>query len=219
MAQRILAFAAVLAAPAQARATSSGAPGTVRQSVGPSSEPMTDILDIKGPVPLPGEVPWLWILLGLAAAALLALGVWLLLRYLRRPKAGPPAPTPEELALADLADLERDLEAGAADARTFYFQLSGLARGYLEERTGARLLEMTTEEVLAVLPELGLPAELSGGVRELLRGSDPVRYAGAGAAQERMRRDLEFARRLVAGMAPDPEPAEAEVVCGEDGWC
>jgi hypothetical protein len=187
------------------------------QTPGGGAKPMTDILDIKGPVALPGGIPWLWILAGAAALLLLAGLGWLLWRRLKRPAPEAPAPAPEELALADLADLEADLDAEKADSREFYFRLSGVVRGYLEERTGERMLEMTTEEVVGALPRLGLSTELSGGVRELLRGSDPVRYAGAAAAVERMRRDLDFARRLVRELAPpDEDEGEAPGVATEE---
>jgi hypothetical protein len=68
------------------------------------------------------------------------------------------------------------------------------------------MLEMTTEEVLAALPSLKMPSQLSSGLREVLRESDPVRYAGARAAADRMQADLDFIRELVETLAPSPEP-------------
>ncbi|MGE4557151.1 MAG: hypothetical protein AB7D07_10035 [Desulfovibrionaceae bacterium] len=165
-------------------------------------KPMTDILDIKAPVSLPGDVPWLWILLGAAAALLLAAVCWYVWKRKKRPKPGPPAPTPEWLALADLSDLE----SAGLSAREFYFRLSEIARCYLEQRFGRPMLEMTTEEVLAALPSLKMPSQLSSGLREVLRESDPVRYAGARAAADRMQADLDFIRELVETLAPSPEP-------------
>jgi hypothetical protein len=158
---------------------------------------MTDILDIKGVVSLPGDIPWLWILLGVAAIFLLAAICWYVWKRKKREQPGPPAPTPEELALADLADLQ----TFGLGAREFYFRLSEIVRGYLEERFGCPLLEMTTEEAVAAIPSLNLPPQFSSGLREMLRGSDPVRYAGVQAAADRMQADWDFACKLVEAAA------------------
>ncbi|MCC6846909.1 MAG: hypothetical protein IT294_00300 [Deltaproteobacteria bacterium] len=140
----------------------------------------TDIRDIKPPEEPPRDWRPYYLLAG-ALAALVLLGL-VVRRVLRRPgrlPVGPPPRPAHEIAHEELARLRaRGLpEQGAF--KEYYSALTGIVRGYLEQRFRVRAPEMTTEEFLLVTARGG--AALQGGHRALLGAflgeSDLVKFA------------------------------------------
>lgn len=176
------------------------------------------IADIRGPVPL-AIGPAFWIALGLLAAALLALAVWLIRR--RRPAtpaAAPvPAPTdPATEARQALAAVVASGLLGRGDHRGFYIALTAIAKRYLERRLGAPVLEMTTAEMVAFLRDAPKGRGLVTPMRDLANAADQIKFArGAGLHAEAERHTeavREMIRTLEEALAPAPSAAEQEKV-------
>ncbi len=108
--------------------------------------------DIRGPVPLPPELLWLWIAAGAALGGLLATLIWN--KWFRN--AAQPAPAvivpPHQRAKHRLADALALL----AQPKPFCIAVSDALRVYLEERFEFRAPDRTTEEFLADLQQTDL---------------------------------------------------------------
>jgi hypothetical protein len=168
---------------------------------------MTDIHDIK-PLQILGTDPRLF-LYALIAAGVLALCIILFLIWRKRRKQQTeedaiPRP-PEEIALAALGDLaDMTLE----DGRIFYFRLSAILRRYIEARYRIHALEMTSEEFLPVIEKLGSDRKIQQDLRELIRSTDPVKFAGQPALNTKMQDDMAFARDYIDRTTPVQDLAE-----------
>ncbi len=118
-----------------------------------ASAATNDVLrDIRGPVPLPPELLWLWIAVGAALGGLLATLVWN--KWFRsgpRPPLVPLVP-PHQRAKHRLADALALL----AQPKPFCIAVSDALRLYLEERFEFRAPERTTEEFLVDLQQTDL---------------------------------------------------------------
>lgn len=144
-----------------------------------------------------------WLPIAIGGGALVAAGLaWLGWRALRRRPApaapAAPARTPEERALDALAALEA---GGCADARVFYFALSEIVRGFLEEETTLAAREMTTSELVDALVAREVPGLSLAQLGAWLERGDLHRFAGVPATAEAARADLERAREIVRSVA------------------
>ncbi|GAB6094406.1 hypothetical protein JCM14469_06580 [Desulfatiferula olefinivorans] len=186
-------------------ATASPSPGVSASGPdAPGPEAMTDILDIKPPEDLGFNRMPLVIALGIVGLFLiLALLFWLIDRYLknrRKKEAAGEAPAPPDvLALSLLDALEKD---GLDDARECYFRLTAIVKTYLDGRFGIDAPEMTSEELLPQLGLLPVDRELSTGLRELIRRSEPVKFAGLVEGTEALQADVSLVRRFVQQTPP-----------------
>ena len=106
---------------------------------------------------------------------------------------------PEEAALNMLDELHDLMDS---DGKKFYFRLSMILREYIRHRFGVGAPEMTTEELLPRIAELGLGSSLLQGAREFARAGDPVKFAEQPAETEIMQRHLEFVRSFVKQTTP-----------------
>jgi hypothetical protein len=151
-----------------------------------------DIADIRDAERLPGSLPW-----GLLLLAVVALVIWNLLRLRARrpnivPKTAAPIPTPAEIALARL----RELEEAALPSREFAFALSEILRGYLAARFGVDALEATTEELLERVRPV-LHAGRVGWLREFCESLDRVKFADAALSPVDAASRVEEARAFI----------------------
>ncbi|HEV3003959.1 MAG TPA: hypothetical protein VGX78_05830, partial [Pirellulales bacterium] len=130
----------------------------------------------------------------LAVAAALAVLAW---RLRRRRGAEPRPRTPEEIARAALAALLAEQLPSRGAFKEFYLRLTGIVRQYIEDTTGIRAPEQTTEEFLSDMRSRGAfgPAR-SVRLAEFLQAADMVKYAGvqpgAGQIDEAIVRAREF---------------------------
>ena len=101
---------------------------------------------------------------------------------LRRRKRRPVEPrrqTPEEIAQAALALLLAENLPGRGLVKEFYLRLTGIVRQYVEDTTGIRAPEQTTEEFLRDMRSRAVfPPERSVRLAEFLEAADLVKYAG-----------------------------------------
>jgi hypothetical protein len=140
----------------------------------------------------------LYVLGGIAAAALIALLTWLVARYVqRRVKPAPPPPPPRppwEVAVEKLAELRRRKQGmvEAGEAAQFVDEVSDVTREYLGARFGFDGLESTTDEALALLRDHGCNAGLWQEVAAYLRRCDLIKFARVDPDQDEA--DLVFAK-------------------------
>jgi hypothetical protein len=158
---------------------------------------MTDIHDIK-PILAVGD-DWPWLYMALAMAVLMIVALWIRRWWKRRER--PALSRPAAPAVAADEEAYGALDALAAEnamaPKQFYFRLSAVLRRYVERRFDFPAAEMTTEELLPRMDQLPLDRALAGQFESFCRFADPVKFAGAGARQDRLARDLAFARDFV----------------------
>jgi hypothetical protein len=152
-------------------------------SVAPPGNPT--LKDIKPIVRQRG--PDLRLVAGLAAAALAALGAWLVRRRRRvavpvvlvTPKAPVADLAPYDRAVARLEQIRAAAWPGPAGADDYYAAVGDTLRCYLEEAHGVPALKRTTAELVSVLP----PALGNGGLAQccaaVLGDADLVKFAHA----------------------------------------
>ena len=110
---------------------------------------------------------------------------------MRRRKRRPIEPrrqTPEEIAQAALALLLAENLPGRGLVKEFYLRLTGIVRQYVEDTTGIRAPEQTTEEFLRDMRSRAVfPPERSGPARGIPGSGRPgqVRRAAAGRGSDR----------------------------------
>lgn len=166
---------------------------------------MTDIHDIKPPEKLginPAFLQYtLYGLIGVLIAAFVAAAI-----YYYRKKRGKkeiktvvPTLAPDEAAFRALDEL---LELLNSDGKKFYFRISAVLRGYIQQRFDIDALEMTTEELLPRVGEMKLEDVLKKGFREFIYTSDPIKFAGRFVDKEKMHGHLEFVREFVEKTTP-----------------
>jgi hypothetical protein len=158
--------------------------------------PMTDINDIKPLEILVADGSWLFYILG---AVLILAVIGAAIYYWKKSRNHKRAPVevpvlPHEAAFRSL-DALADVEN--MDGKAFYFSLSNILRTYIEARYSINALEMTTEELLPKIDILSLNREIHQELKDLLRSTDPVKFAGVPAAVSKMREHLAFVRNFV----------------------
>jgi hypothetical protein len=134
------------------------------------------------PMVPPRAVPQRWAIGWLVAALLvLAVGIFVVI-LLRRRKRRPIEPrrrTPEEIAQEALALLLAENLPARGLVKEFYLRLTGIVRQYVEDTTGLRAPEQTTEEFLRDMRSRAVfPLERSARLAEFLEAADLIKYAG-----------------------------------------
>jgi hypothetical protein len=116
---------------------------------------------------------WPWILAGSCALAATATGVVYLAR---RPRRVPPPLPAHEIALRRLRELaDRGLATLAVE--TFFVEVTGLVRDYIEQAFGVRAPEQTTEEFLAQMMSSPVVALHRHILEPFLVAADEVKFA------------------------------------------
>lgn len=166
-----------------------------------STTQMTDIHDIK-PIETIGFNPVILWYFALGAVLLLLLAIVFVYWKKRQKKKVlefVATVSPEEAALNLLDTLPPLMNS---DGKQFYFELSMILRGYIEQRFAIGAPEMTTEELLSRIPELEIEKGMTRGVREFAHASDPVKFADQPAEIEKMKHHLEFVRLFIEKTTP-----------------
>lgn len=135
-------------------------------------EPMVAPRAVSEPLP-PG-----WIVAVAVIGALAAAG-FVLLRRRKRRVVEPRRQTPEEIAHAALALLLAENLPARGLVKEFYLRLTGIVRHYVEDTTGIRAPEQTTEEFLRdIRAGAVFPPDRSVRLADFLESADLVKYAG-----------------------------------------
>jgi LPXTG-motif cell wall-anchored protein len=163
--------------------------------------PMTDIHDIRPPVAVGVDAPWLIpALLALAGVVLLAALWWWWRRRKKRPiETIVPELPPEMIAMQALDSIG---DVRGLEGKSFYFHLSAILRQYVFGRFAVGAPEMTTEEFLPCIDRLPVDRELGRRLKQLCRAMDPVKFGGVTTVEKQMETDLFFARAFVRQTTP-----------------
>ncbi len=169
----------------------------VTSELGDAAPSLANLEPMLPPEPVPGASRAAWVL-GVAAACVLAIvaGLVLLRRRKRRPIEAP-RQSPEEIAHAALARLLAENLPERGLIKEFYLRLTGIVRHYVEDTTGIRAPEQTTEEFLRDMrARQAFPAQRSARLAEFLEAADLIKYAGQqpqeGQTEEAIARAHEF---------------------------
>ena len=159
---------------------------------------MNDIKDVKPPLDLP-DLWWLWLLLGLVAAAV---GIYFWLRRKKLPQE-PLKPQVAQLPTWDKA--YRQLEALRGSNlldqglfKEFFTRVADIARHYMEDRFNIRAPHMSTEEFLYYLGISGhLNETQKTALTEFLNSCDMVKFAKYAPTTLEAWKNFDLAKRLV----------------------
>lgn len=173
-------------------------------------EAMTDIIDIRPLEDIGFDTRLIrYALYAVCIILIIVLAFYLMDRLLRKRKQKTGVREmvipPDQLALQRLAELESQDETGEKE---FYFRLTAIVREYIKGRFSLDAPEMTTEELLPVISSLHVDRTLASGLKELLRSTDPVKFAGFSVSCEKMAGDMTFARHFVEATRNVPENPE-----------
>ena len=150
------------------------------------------------PRPVPQRVATGWLVAAAAGAVALAiLGVVVVRRRKRRP-IQPRRQTPEEIAQAALALLLAENLPARGLIKEFYLRLTGIVRQYVEDTTGLRAPEQTTEEFLRDMRSRAVfPSDRSHRLAEFLESADLIKYAGQQPAEGQIDQAIARAHEFV----------------------
>ena len=156
--------------------------------------------DIKGqiryPVTFREVLPWLG--LGLGIAALIALAVWLIVRYGRKRDVLAERKEPAHIVALRKLDKYRGSKMWAPEKqKAFYSGVTDTLREYIDARYEIGAMEMTTAEIVKELKDTDVPADLQVGLKELFERADFVKFAKFTASDEDNAAALPFAVRFV----------------------
>lgn len=176
------------------------------ESVLPTGGEAEDIRGLKPLRQVDRRIPWLWIAVVFLAAALLAWLAWFLWRRRADRLANIPPIPAHELAFKALDELRATDFSDPRAVRRFYFAISEVIRAYLEGRFGLNATDLTTEEILADLPDIGgLPPAQNASLRRFLLDTDQVKFAHHEPDQAEIEITYEAALKLVEETRPRVE--------------
>jgi hypothetical protein len=160
------------------------------------------------PVPRTSTIGWL---IGSGVAVLLAILAVVALRRRKRRPIEPRRQTPEEIARAALAALLAENLPARGLVKEFYLRLTGIVRQYVEDTTGIRAPEQTTEEFLRDMrSRAAFPPERSARLAEFLEAADLIKYAGQQPEEGQIDQAIARAHEFV-NLKPSPAAVMAGV--------
>ena len=156
--------------------------------------------DIKGqiryPVTFREVLPWVG--LGLGIAGLIALAVWLIVRYARKRGGEAEKKEPAHIVALRKLDRYRGSKMWAPEKqKAFYSGITDTLREYMDARYNIGAMEMTTAEIMQSLKKTDVSDELQGGLKDLFERADFVKFAKFTASDEDNAAALPLAVRFV----------------------
>jgi hypothetical protein len=150
----------------------------VTSELGSEAPSLANLEPMLPPQPVPQGSALIWLMAAIAVTLAAIVGLAVLTRRKRRPSE-PRKKTPEEVAHAALALLLSENLPARGLVKEFYLRLTGIVRQYVEDTTGIRAPEQTTEEFLRDMRSReAFPPERSARLAEFLEAADLVKYAG-----------------------------------------
>jgi len=171
------------------------------------------LADYKPPREVP--VPSYFLLYVVAVLGVMAGLVYLLARWLNRPRETPEsleARLPMDVRAVRALDALREEDLpGRGRAREYYFRLSEILRGYLGERFSFEAKECTSSELLDTIRKMKTPGLVLPDLRLFVHQSDFVKFAKLVPTPEECKGAMDFAYRVVkdttAAAAPPVSPS------------
>ena len=185
----------------------------VTSELGDEAPSLANLEPMLPPRPVPQAFAIGWLVAAGLAVLLAILGVVVLRRRKRRP-IEPRRQTPEEIAQAALALLLAENLPARGLVKEFYLRLTGIVRQYVEDTTGIRAPEQTTEEFLRDMRSRAVfPPERSVRLAEFLEAADLVKYAGQQPEEGQIDQAIARAHEFV-NLRPSPAAVMAGAGCG-----
>lgn len=156
------------------------------------------IEDIDEVVEMPKKASlwWVWLLVGVGVAAVVA--AWLMLRRKRLAKLIRIFEPAHEIAYARLRALVAEDLIAAGKIKEFYERISGILRHYIEHRFELRAPERTTEEFLAELQHTNALSESDkAGLGEFLTHCDLVKFAKHAPTTEQIQQTFNLVKEFI----------------------
>lgn len=152
---------------------------------------------IKYPVTFKEVVPWVLLCLGIIA--LIALAVWLIIRFSRRKSAAAAPKEPAHITALRKLDHYRSNKFWVPEKqKQFYSGVTDALREYIAARYGIGALEMTSAELFSDLKDTDIPAGLYTELKEMFERSDFVKFAKYVASDEENAGVLPLSVRFVS---------------------
>jgi hypothetical protein len=170
-----------------------------------------DIKDvIRYPVTFAEVAPW--VAGSLALAGLLALVIWLIIRYRRSHDPEHMKKDPAHIVALRKLDRYRGNKMWAPEKqKAFYSGITDTLREYIAARYRVGAMEMTTAEIFNDMKSTDAPADLLDELRELFERADFVKFAKFTASDEDNASALPVAVRFVTSTyQADVEEAAAQ---------
>jgi hypothetical protein len=169
----------------------------VTSEFGDGAPSLANLEPMVPPQPVPQVFASRWVV-GSGLAGLLAILAVVLVRRRRRRPIEPRRQTPEEFAQAALSQLLAENLPERGLIKEFYLRLTGIVRQYVEDATGIRAPELTTEEFLRDMRSGALfPPERSARLAEFLEVADLIKYAGQHPVEGQIDKAIERAYEFV----------------------
>lgn len=170
----------------------------------------TSLRDIKPQAALPFPASWPWMAAGLAAVA--AVVVWFIYR---RAKIMLDNRLPHEVALAVLADVERQQLAANGRFKTHYSLITDALRAYVEQTQGIPATDRTTRELKSELARTTLTERQAQQLLAVLEAGDLVKFARVTPTLAEAQTAVSEARQFIE--ETKPAPAAEETAKKKDG--
>ena len=151
-----------------------------------------------------------WVLLGLAVAAV-AFGIWWLLTHRKEVQAAltksEPVDnrTPEERALQTLEALRVERLWQSGRVKEYHTRLTDAVRQFIEESTGIRATDMTSDECVDALTGKNINVS---ALRDIFNTADMVKFAKSEPSPHEHERSMDEAVEFVSEMWQVVKPAE-----------
>ena len=176
--------------------------------------------DIKGiiryPVTFAEVAPW--VAGGLAVAGLIALLIWLIVRYRRTHDPEYIKKDPAHIVALRKLDKYRGNALWAPEKqKIFYSGITDTLREYISERYDIGAMEMTTAEIFKDMKRTDAPAELLEELKDLFERADFVKFAKFAASDDDNAKALPVAVRFVTStyQAELDNETSSDIMSGE----
>jgi len=183
--------------------------------VGPTAGP-EEHHDIRQAISVPladTGLGW-WVLLGALALGGLGVLAWWLVA--RRGAAQEEVPA-DEWAMGMLEELESRHLPQHGHIQQFFYELTDIARSFIERRYDIQAPDRTTQEFIAEAQRhQDLDPDHATLLGRMLRSADMVKFAGDRPARAECERSMTFVRRFVTECGPRPEPTPLQDDAGND---
>lgn len=152
---------------------------------------------IKYPITFKEVLPWVGAVLGILGV--IALIVWLVIRYSKKRGAEAEKKEPAHIVAFRKLDKYKGNKMWAPEKqKAFYSGVTDALREYIDARYDIGAMEMTTAEIMKELKKTDISEELQIGLKELFERADYVKFAKYIASDEENAAALPLAVRFVA---------------------